>query len=230
MFLGRNSEEISGMKTTALLLALVGLESGLALHATSARPAVRASVRAATSPSMLAKKRSKPRKPARPPSPPPYAPPIVSVSSTPDAPMAPASASSSSELPVDERLDAVLRKAGLTQDDQSAIEAARPSDDPLSKIPKAGQQLLERFFFGGAVVFGVIFISCGLAVAAEALATVLGSPLPEAIDSAIVAYAEPALTPSIVVLFGFSISLGLLKQLQMGSESAGVLYTENEDE
>ena len=37
------------------------------------------------------------------------------------------------------------------------------------------------------------------------------------------------MTPSILILFGFSISLGLLKQLQLGSESAGVLYTEDDD-
>jgi len=40
---------------------------------------------------------------------------------------------------------------------------------------------------------------------------------------------EPALTPSILILFGFSISLGLLKQLQMGSASAGVLYSEDDE-
>ena len=43
-------------------------------------------------------------------------------------------------------------------------------------------------------------------------------------------YVEPALTPSILILFGFSISLGVLKQLQLGSESTGVLYTESDDD
>jgi len=58
---------------------------------------------------------------------------------------------------------------------------------------------------------------------------VLGTPLPAAVDSLLVDVVEPLLTPSILILFGFSISLGLLKQLQFSSESAGVLYREDDD-
>ena len=68
-----------------------------------------------------------------------------------------------------------------------------------------------------------------LAVAVEAICKVTGNPLPAAIDEALVQYVEPALTPSILILFFFSISLGLLKQLQLSSESGGVLYSEDED-
>jgi len=107
--------------------------------------------------------------------------------------------------------------------------AAPNPNDPLSRIPKAGQELLERFFGGGALVFGSAFILSGLAVAVEAIAKVLGNPLPTPIDEALVQYVEPALTPSILILFGFSISLGLLKQLQLGSESTGVLYREEDE-
>ena len=55
-----------------------------------------------------------------------------------------------------------------------------------------------------------------------------GVKLPTALDEAIVQYVEPALTPSILILFFFSISLGILKQLQLSSESTGVLYTEDD--
>jgi len=99
----------------------------------------------------------------------------------------------------------------------------------LSKIPKAGQDILERFFAGGALVFGSAFLLSGLAIAVESVAKVLGSPLPTALDEALVQYVEPAMTPSILILFFFSISLGLLKQLQLGSESTGVLYRESDD-
>lgn len=99
----------------------------------------------------------------------------------------------------------------------------------MSKIPKAGQDILERFFAGGALVFGSAFLLSGLAIAVESVAKVLGSPLPTALDEALVQYVEPAMTPSIIILFFFSISLGLLKQLQLGSESTGVLYRESDD-
>jgi hypothetical protein len=55
--------------------------------------------------------------------------------------------------------------------------------------------------------------------------------LPIFVDEILVQYVEPALTPSILTLFGFSISLGVLKQLQFTSEtdSMGVLYREEDD-
>lgn len=87
----------------------------------------------------------------------------------------------------------------------------------------------SAFFGGGAIVFGSAFLLSGLAVSVEAICKVLGTPLPTAIDQALVQYVEPALTPSILILFFFSISLGLLKQLQLGSETAGVLYSERDD-
>merc|ERR1719454_1687466 len=139
------------------------------------------------------------------------------------------------DAPLDDRLDAVLRRAGISSAPDSPMpgpgrlgKAAAPGD-LLSKIPKEGQALLERFFLGGATVFGTAFILSGLAVAVEAIAKVLGSPLPTPIDEALVQYIEPALTPSILILFGFSISLGILKQLQMSTDNAGVLYTEDDD-
>lgn len=136
-----------------------------------------------------------------------------------------------SDAPVEDRVAQVLRDAGMATDMDSGVSSDGPKQpaDPLSRIPKKGQELLERFFAGGALTFGSIFLISGIAVSVEALCKVLGSPLPVAIDEALVQYVEPALTPSILILFFFSISLGLLKQLQLGSESAGVLYTEDDD-
>ncbi|KOO24789.1 hypothetical protein Ctob_008511 [Chrysochromulina tobinii] len=111
-----------------------------------------------------------------------------------------------------------------------AEEVKRGPADPLSRIPKAGQELLERFFGGGAIVFGSTFILSGIAVSVEAVCKVLDKPLPTAVDEVLVQYIEPCLTPSILILFFFSISLGLLKQLQLGSEQAGVLYVERDDD
>jgi len=133
-------------------------------------------------------------------------------------------------LPVEERVARVLRESGMAPGEDSFGGSSAPGlEDPLSRIPKKGQELLERFFAGGALTFGAIFITAGILVSAEALAKVLGYELPVAVDEALIQYVEPALTPSILILFGFSISLGLLKQLQMGSASAGVLYSEDDD-
>ena len=54
---------------------------------------------------------------------------------------------------------------------QAMLAKARGSSstDPLSKIPKKGQELLERFFGGGALVFGSAFLISGIAVSVEAL-------------------------------------------------------------
>ena len=111
--------------------------------------------------------------------------------------------------PLDTRLDDVLRNAGITQasDDTSSAAGAGPTD-PLSRIPKKGQELLERFFGGGALVFGSAFLISGLSVAVEAICKVANVRLPTVVDEAIVQYVEPAMTPSILTLFFFSISLG----------------------
>jgi len=133
-----------------------------------------------------------------------------------------------------ERVDAVLRGRGINRADDEGSSAARPSQpsgslDPLARIPKAGQVLLERFFGGGLILTGTIFISSGIAVSVEALCKVLDKPLPPSVDDLLVNVVEPLLTPSILTLFFFSISLGLLKQLQFSSESAGVLYREEDE-
>ncbi|KAL3910150.1 MAG: hypothetical protein SGPRY_009163 [Prymnesium sp.] len=137
------------------------------------------------------------------------------------------SGASDPSAPVEDRVAEVLRSAGIS--DTGGFTSSPQSGDPLSKIPKKGQELLERFFAGGAILFGCVFLASGIAVSVEALCKVLGSPLPEAVDAALIQYVEPALTPSILILFGFSISLGVLKQLQLSSASGGVLYTEEED-
>ena len=112
-----------------------------------------------------------------------------------------------------ERLDSVLRAAGLSQSDSAVAEAARPNDAPLASIPLKGQELLEKFFGSGAILFGSIFLVSGIGVSIEATCKILKVDLPVPIAEAIVQYVEPALTPSILILFAFSISLGLLKQV-----------------
>ena len=72
----------------------------------------------------------------------------------------------------------------------------------------------------------------GIGVGVEAVCKVGGYPIPLAIDEAIVQYVEPTLTPALLTVFFFSISLGVLKQLQFSSDAdvAGVLYREEADD
>jgi hypothetical protein len=128
-----------------------------------------------------------------------------------------------------ERVDSVLQARGITPSDSRPQRRADAPLDPLARIPKSRQALLERFFGGGAILTGAVFIVSGIAVSVEALCKVLDKPLPAAVDGFLVNSVEPILTPSILTLFFFSISLGLLKQLQFSSESAGVLYREDDD-
>lgn len=132
-------------------------------------------------------------------------------------------------LPRRQRLDAVLSNAGLSPSDARGQQMQQAPDSPLSRIPEKGQELLERFFGGGALLFGGIFVTSGIGISIEALCKVTNKPLPVWLAEIIVQYVEPALTPSILTLFFFSISLGTLKQLQMTAGSMGVLYQEDDD-
>jgi len=224
-----------------LLAAAVAVLPCDALQTSAAAFPAAAARRVAMQPAMLAKKQQQPKKrvkknakassmPAAPRTP------TAAAAPAPSAPSFSAPSSAGGDKPLDDRLDAVLQRAGISSSGSSGPSLSSPAkpgvnpSDPLASIPKAGQVVLERFFAGGAVTFGSAFILSGLAVAVEAIAKVLGNPLPTALDELLVQYVEPALTPSILILFGFSISLGLLKQLQLGSESTGVLYTESDDD
>jgi len=223
------------LRATALLIVLLDVALGwtpaapLALRRAPVAPSHSPPLMMAKSkkPSRKKKKEAKPYEPAIAQ---PYEPAAASYTESPSGlPVIETSSAAAPDAPVEDRVAAVLREAGLASDSGVMAGGAQASTDPLSRIPKAGQELLERFFAGGALTFGSIFLVSGISVSVEALCKVLGYPLPVAIDEVLVQYVEPALTPSILILFGFSISLGLLKQLQLGSESAGVLYSEDED-
>lgn len=148
-----------------------------------------------------------------------------------DAEAAPSAPRGMGQASQRERVDQVLRERGIMPANSGAPQASPDASlNPLSRIPKKGQELLERFFGAGAVATGVVFLLSGISVSGEALCKVLDYPLPQAVDDALVNVVEPILTPSLFTLFGFSISLGLLKQLQFNDEASGVLYREDDDD
>ena len=201
-----------------------------------ATPSLPQQLRASSSCEMMAKSKKPARKKTKPRPPKTFADtaaPLGASMVLPDEPMATRPTSMAPppdpSLPRKDRIDAVLRGAGLSQSDARGQQMQQTPDSPLSRIPEKGQELLERFFGAGALLFGGIFVTSGIGISIEALCKVTGNPLPVWLDEVLVQYIEPALTPSILILFAFSISLGLLKQLQMTAGSMGVLYQEDDD-
>ena len=135
-----------------------------------------------------------------------------------------------------QRVDRVLRDAGLAPigagDPPLETGGGDAPADPLARIPKKGQELLEKVFSGGALASGGVLLVSGIGVGVEAVCKVGGYPIPLAVDEAIVQYVEPTLTPALLTVFFFSISLGVLKQLQFSSDAdvAGVLYREEAED
>lgn len=91
-------------------------------------------------------------------------------------------------------------------------------------MPPSIQLGLERFLLGAIVVLLVAFVGIGLGICLEAFAVASNQPLPDDQRQLIVNFLEPAFTPTLVAGFVCSITLGLLKTLQLSSDD--VQYTE----
>ena len=98
--------------------------------------------------------------------------------------------------------------------------------DFMAMIPAPVAVAIDRFLKAGIAVTGVLFIASGLAMTIEAWSKSSGEPLPEDIDAFITGTIEPNFTYGLLVLLGFSISLGLFSMAQMTSD--GAQYKENE--
>lgn len=120
------------------------------------------------------------------------------------------------------QLAALLEATGVTDPTyRERMELGK--NDPLRKIPRSGQETLEKIWFGGTLVFGAIFILTAVLQSSVALAKVfqLQDTAPEAFksyDYFITKFINPIVTPSIVITFFNSASLGVLKTFQLQSE------------
>jgi hypothetical protein len=105
-------------------------------------------------------------------------------------------------------------------------EAEKNEDfDILSVLPAPLILGIDRFLKIGLAVCVVLFVAGGVGITAEAWSVASGSPLPEDIDSFIVNVVEPNFTPGLLVLLGFSVSLGLFASAQLGSSAS--VYSED---
>lgn len=99
--------------------------------------------------------------------------------------------------------------------------------DLMTAIPAPILVFVDRFLKTGLAVCGVLFVLAGIAITLEAWSKTSGEALPSNIDSFIVDIVEPNFTPGLLVLLGFSVSLGLFAAAQMGSQ--GAQYKEDKE-
>ena len=97
--------------------------------------------------------------------------------------------------------------------------------DIMTMLPAPVLIAIDRFLKAGVAICTTLFVLGGFAITLEAWSKTSESPLPENIDNFIVTVVEPNFTPGLLVLLGFSVSLGVFAALQMGSE--GSTYKED---
>jgi hypothetical protein len=99
--------------------------------------------------------------------------------------------------------------------------AAQGKDfDLIEILPAPLLIFIDRFLKAGVAVCTTLFVSAGLAITVEAGSKATNKPLPENVDAFITNVVEPNFTPGLLVLLGFSISLGAFAALQLGSSSS----------
>lgn len=79
---------------------------------------------------------------------------------------------------------------------------------------------IDRFLKAGLAICTVLFVLSGFGITIEAWSKATESPLPPDVDNFIVNVIEPNFTPGLLVLLGFSVSLGAFAAAQLGSASA----------
>jgi hypothetical protein len=97
--------------------------------------------------------------------------------------------------------------------------------DIMNMLPPSVLVGIDRFLKAGLLTCGTLFIVAGLFITAEAWSKASNQPLPTNLDNFIVNIVEPNFTPGLLVLLGFSVSLGAFAALQLSSSSSQ--YKEN---
>jgi len=92
--------------------------------------------------------------------------------------------------------------------------------DIFAVIPDPLLLAIDKFLKGGLAVTSLAFIAGGIGICVEAWSKATGNVLPVEMDDFIVNVIEPNFTPGLLVLLGFSISLGIFAGAQLGSASS----------
>lgn len=145
-------------------------------------------------------------------------------------------------VPVEERTNILLRdKYGLRTREEQQAEYQRQQQsaeqrkkleqwkkladqgkdfDLIEILPGPVLIFIDRFLKVGVAVCTTLFVCAGLAITVEAGSKATNKPLPENVDVFITNVVEPNFTPGLLVLLGFSVSLGAFAALQLGSASS----------
>jgi len=144
--------------------------------------------------------------------------------------------------PLEERTKSILRdRYGLrTREEQQeaerrqkAAEEQRTKLQEWKKLADEGQDFdlmkilpepvlvgIDRFLKAGLAICTVLFVSAGILITVEAYSKTTGTVLPKDLDNFIVQTVEPNFTPGLLVLLGFSVSLGAFAAAQLSSASS----------
>lgn len=94
------------------------------------------------------------------------------------------------------------------------------SFDIFAVLPPSLVKFIDSFLKIGLGIMTALFVLGGVAICFEAYANASGNALPEFWDDFIVTTVEPNFTPALLVLLGFSVSLGVFASAQLGSASS----------
>ena len=92
--------------------------------------------------------------------------------------------------------------------------------DIFQFLPPSLLKTIDLFLKTGLGISTVLFILSGVGITAEAWTVATGNTLPENVDQFIVNVIEPNFTYGLLVLLGFSVSLGIFATAQLGSGSS----------
>jgi hypothetical protein len=92
--------------------------------------------------------------------------------------------------------------------------------DVMQVVPAPILIGIDYFLKAGTAICTVLFVLAGVGITFEAWSKASNSPLPDDIDAFIVNIIEPNFTPGLLVLLGFSVSLGAFAAAQISSASA----------
>jgi hypothetical protein len=126
---------------------------------------------------------------------------------------------------LEERLTGFMELYKEKQKKQAALKkkiANNEALDIMNMLPPSVLVGIDRFLKAGLFTCGTLFILAGLFITAEAWSKASNQPLPTNLDNFIVNIVEPNFTPGLLVLLGFSVSLGAFAALQLSSSSRGI--------
>jgi hypothetical protein len=163
---------------------------------------------------------------------------VIPTVEVPPPVVAQAAAPAEPEVPVEERTRRILQEQyGLrTLEDQQRqdklMEQRRKFEelkeraekdenfDIMQVLPEPVLIGIDRFLKVGVTISTVLFVAAGLGITTEAWSAATKNPLPPDIQQFIVNTVEPNFTTGLLVLLGFSVSLGLFSAAQLGSSGS----------